>query len=1446
MAVQFLTQAQVDSIHRLYVSNFNRNADAEGADFWGKVYLAGLNAGKTDAAIQQELATEFSKTAEFTTTYPATMSAENFVKAIYQNVLNRPGDAGGVAYWTAQLETGTLQKSTFILNVLNAVVGTGSGVDYDYLAARVAASESNANIQGFTLTSGNDTATANVFNADQVYTPGGNDRINTLQDDDVLTGTGDNPTLNFTFGDDDDAGGTLVTPELHGIETINVKFVADAASTLDLQDATGVETVNVTRVQSGLTVQNMEAAVVNLSVANSAEFNDVELSYRNGELAGTQSVTVELDNALIDDFDIGATAIESQQVETVTLNVVSDTLINDLDLRQDGLAATGQSLVINATGALVIANDTDGDGNYIEEANGLEEVNGLDNITITGAGNVTLGDVGNMTGFDLVGGTATGVISANISNPASDDTSTVTTGSGNDVLQSDEAYKGDITTGAGDDTLTVTGSLLSDEDLGEADEGANVDLGAGNDTATIVGVVDENSSVAAGEGNDTVVLGERAVDSLVVAYVDYTAGGITAGTTAAEDADGAVDLGAGDDSLTIISGTINGDVAGGAGADSLTLEAVDNVTVAEETATATGNATVTGVETLNLTAAFAYDDDGAADAVAAETNNDGADNTGAGGDLAADFTVDLGAFDADLATINIANQDRATFAANGLDAEDGDAIAVALTDYNNETINITSVETDRNAAGTALVANNLGNDTNSLVADFQADVTLTLTHAAAADSTAVSINLTGDEDFDVTLVDGNVATSDIDTLNMVVTGAGDHGIELSDDFDTALNITGAGTGELTLISVVADTIDTDAYVGNVFVEVADSAIKTISTGAGNDVLNLLADTITTDDALNLGEGTDRIIVDTTLGDNAAGDDEVFEGFVGIEEVELANGADIMLNDDAFATGVERIIAQQSTDIRTGTDFERALTIDMVNAAGTVTIDNDGDNDLTLNVGMDDELVDVDDDGDDDNGDLADGDDTNDNGTTALDRVLTLTDAGTNNEVVVNVGITGGVATEIEAAAAGNVAASELQITVNAGAIDQIVLADNHDQDDNGTLDADEAVIAAGRDNSAVTVTVSDAWSNSALTIDASAITDDDATRTDGTRSGTTGGVTIRAMNDAGTVGEQDAVLTILGSANDDIIRGGDEGDTLSGNGGNDTFEFSFANANDSTSQSADTITDFNAGDVITVAVGTLAAGAVFQVTHATVASLAEGDNSLDGAPADLRFGDSFFSTDTNQFVIDVDGNGDVQDGVDLVINVAGFTASQVQYTVTADAGGSTITTGAGNDTINGGAGADTVTGGAGNDTISLGAADAATDLVSLVDIAAAANADTVYQFVTTSDEVALTNTAGVAPGADAGALVAVAGLAGLTIDDIIADTTANLGVATGALTGVGDQTAVFTNGGYAYDTTTGNLYYDADGNFNAGVVLVGTFYSTNIGGANTAVVMAAGDFQFGI
>ena len=1100
------------------------------------------------------------------------------------------------------------------------------------------------------LTNGADTATANVFEAPLVYTPGGNDRINSLQDEDSLTGTGTNPTLNLVLGAANDASSGNVMPILNGIQTINVSVSSNAVA-LDLQDATGTQTVNVTRVGgNAATVTNMDGDVVNLSVQNTAADADVTLTYRNTELVGNQTVALELDNANIDDLVLGGPAAGStQQVETINLTVVSDSYINDLDLRQDGDAATGQTLNIVADGALIIGEDTDGDGNVIEHANGLVEINGLTAINVSGAGDVTLGEVGSGDNFVLNGATATGNIAANVTNAAGDDLSSFTTGTGNDTLIATAGLAADIDTNAGDDTVTITGNLANTENAAGVDTAASITTDEGADTVTVSGNVEVNTAITTGAGNDIVTVG-GSVDAAVVGNTD-------------SDVDGNVNAGEGDDTLTFgiasaqtttaaatleAASALAGDIAGGAGTDTMTITAEANVTANAATLA------VTGVETLNLVARFATTDDGAANNLANST-----------ADTTADFTVDLARFDADLAAVSIDNQDRITLVQNGFDGNaNGDVIDVVLNNVVGEAISITSVETTLNAGNTGPIVDALGANVGSY------DVQLTLNQATNAVATDVqTLSLTGDNDFDVSINDNGA--DQIEELTLNITGAGDHGIDLSDDFENTLTIAGAGTGELTIINVQANTVNTTAHTGNVWVDIDEDSVHTITTGAGNDVLDLLDDTVATTDALDLGNGTDRIIVDTTLGDYAtanSSDDEVFEGFVSIEEVELRGDADLVMNEEGFATGVTRVIVDASSTtesgIRLGTDFDRALRVD-VEADANMDMENDANVDLDVRVAA---------------------------GADANTTVVDFTDAGINNTVALTVTLVDTADNTVDIAVGGD----NLDLTVADGSIDSITLVEgtgaaNGDTDADGTFDTGET------DNDRIVVTVADAWStDGSLTIDASAIDNFDAnSAVVGFDSLTTGGATIDGSL------EMDSELTIRGTANNDTITGGDEADTLTGSGGNDTFVYSFANANDSTSQSADTITDFNAGDIITVNAGTLGAGAVFLDTFATVASLAAGDNSLDGAPGALRFGDSFFSTDTNQFVVDVDGNGDVQDGVDLVINVANFSASQVRYTVQTDAGGNTVTTGAGNDTIIGAAGNDLVTGGAGADTYTL-------------------------------------------------------------------------------------------------------------------------------------------------
>jgi len=1104
------------------------------------------------------------------------------------------------------------------------------------------------------LTAGSDVASSNVFNAELLYTPGGNDRINSLQNEDELTGLGDDAVLNATIGNANDASGAVVTPTLTNIKTVNATFSNTDGTALDLQDANGTNEVNVTRVSDGgATVQNMSGEVTNLSVSNTSAFADINLTYRNSELAGEQDVTVALADALIDDMTIGSQALNTQQLESVTFNVESASIINGLNLVQDGDDETAQALTINAADTFVLGQDDDGDGNVLEHNNGLVDAagnpstaDGLNRMTVTGQGNVTLGSVGSMAGFELAGADATGDIAVNVTNAAGDETAAFNTGAGNDTVLSTATLDGDITTNAGDDTVSVTGSLANTENNAGADEAASVSTGEGADTVTVTGDVEVNAALTAGAGDDTVVVGGD-VDAAVVNNTDG-------------DVDGGVDAGEGDDSLTFgiatanadAASTLAGDIAGGAGNDTMTITAEDAVTANAATLD------VTGVESLNLVSRFATNDANVATVapLAADNDND-----------TANYTVDLARFDDALTSVSIDNQDRATLQQDGFATNaDGDDIAVDLDNVTGEAISITSVETGANATDTGAVEDELG-------AAFDADVNLTYSLADNTDATDVStIELTGDENFDVSIDDDGA--DEIEELTLSVAGAGSHGINLNSDFEDVLTVVGAGTGELTITNIEADAVDTAAHTGNVFLGITEDSDHTITTGAGSDIVDMTADTVDGDDTLNLGEGTDRLITETTLGafgtPNSA-DDEVFEGFTSIEEIELRNDAGLVMNEDALATGVTTVVVDASSTtesgIRLGTDFERNLVVN-VEANANADIENDADVDLDVRVAAGDEAA-----------------------TTDLD----FTDAGTGNVAVTTTLVNSTGDNVVDIAAGGD----NLDLTVTDGSLDSLTLVEgtgaaNGDTDNDGEFDAGEG------DNDAINVTVADAWNTGgSLTIDASAIDDFDAASTvAGFVSTTTGGATINGSN------ETDAELTIRGTANDDVITGGDEADTLTGNAGNDTFNYTFDDAVHSTSQSADTITDLEAGDVIAVDAGTLAA---FDASSfASVASQGEGDNSLNGS-----VGDAYYSTDASQLNIDVDGDGDIQDGSDIAINVASFTAAQLQFTVTANAGGATIVTGAGDDTLNGGAGADTLTGGAGADSLTLGAGDTEIDNV---------------------------------------------------------------------------------------------------------------------------------------
>ncbi len=84
----------VDPVTRLYLAYFKRVPEWSGQRYWAGQRRLGVTLNKVSDS--------FAASSEFKNTYGA-LTNKAFVDLVYQNVLGRPGDSGGVAYWTNQL-----------------------------------------------------------------------------------------------------------------------------------------------------------------------------------------------------------------------------------------------------------------------------------------------------------------------------------------------------------------------------------------------------------------------------------------------------------------------------------------------------------------------------------------------------------------------------------------------------------------------------------------------------------------------------------------------------------------------------------------------------------------------------------------------------------------------------------------------------------------------------------------------------------------------------------------------------------------------------------------------------------------------------------------------------------------------------------------------------------------------------------------------------------------------------------------------------------------------------------------------------------------------------------------------------------------------------------------------------------------------------------------------
>ncbi|KIT15621.1 DUF4214 domain-containing protein [Jannaschia aquimarina] len=96
-AIESDAAAWTDDVYRLYRATLDRDPDAKGLANW-----SGRLAGGTEYL---DVATGFIASPEFQATY-GSLSNREFVSQLYRNVLDREGDATGLANWTARLDSG--------------------------------------------------------------------------------------------------------------------------------------------------------------------------------------------------------------------------------------------------------------------------------------------------------------------------------------------------------------------------------------------------------------------------------------------------------------------------------------------------------------------------------------------------------------------------------------------------------------------------------------------------------------------------------------------------------------------------------------------------------------------------------------------------------------------------------------------------------------------------------------------------------------------------------------------------------------------------------------------------------------------------------------------------------------------------------------------------------------------------------------------------------------------------------------------------------------------------------------------------------------------------------------------------------------------------------------------------------------------------------------------
>ena len=1071
-------------------------------------------------------------------------------------------------------------------------------------------------------------------------------------DDAIEITTGTNTTSIDANGADDDAD---TNPDVVTVQAAlmaeDVVLTLTGSATFVVNDTNS--DVDASGTSGDVTVNTADADVDDAVMVTTGS-GDTTVNGVAGDDAATDTVTIAAAN--LADGNLLTTTGDSNFVINDLLADLTNTATADVtvNLSDNGAGAAVDTVLTNnavgAAGPVVVNNGNFADG---------------DTIILTGTGDFDVdGLVADIDANNNLGTAAPVPLTGLLDVDAVDDVSIIT-GTNNTTVTSTnvgetasidaEALADDnVLVTDGDGNITVTNLLADMVNTATGTNTVTVDRNATADGTDVISRIESDTAITVNNGDfgdtDTIEvtgLGNFVVNDLV-ADLDASADSVPVAGGASTELTGTLTVtagDAGDDAIEITTGTNTTSIdANGADDDADTnpdVVTVQAALMAEDV-----------VLTLTGSATFVVND----------TNSD-VDASGTSGDVTVN-TADADVDDAVMVTTGsgdttvngVAGDDAATDTVTIAAAQMDEASLLTVTGDANYVVQ--AIVADVNASGSDGIGEITTGDATDGLINIAAGTNDTTVNAEAADDT-INIDAGAIEDDQLLTLNAGLTSSDFVVTGLIA--------NLTNNAQGTINVTLAANAiagaDILLTNNVpqlgADapiTVDAAAYEEDDLVLLdgaGDFTINNLSSDldANNDATNangleldgelVITTQNATDDAISIitGSTTTTVNANTNTDDVGGGDGG---DLVTIDAADMADDTVLTLTGSA-----DFVVNNLQADLQGGTvtgDIE-------VNALGTdqTIVTGSGNDDIEAGLGID-------------NITSGAGDDRVDGG---------------EDDTVIDAVNDGDADTISTGAGDDTIVVYDNSDIIDGGAdTDTLLVRGNYIQPGDGDLVGVEEVVVdnAYLGGDAVTVDLSD--QNNAETF---SITGADAGET------LIGG---RAGNADGD--------NIDGGAGDDRIEGDLGSDVLTGGTGADTFVYD--NENDSNNQFRDTITDFSGlggdGDAIEIQVT-----GDFDATEFNALSF----DSPNGNAGTLgEAGDGYYNSTAGELVIDLDGNGVVNNS-DLVVDSTGTIVSDdLRFIVDGQGLDDVITGGTATDTIRGNGGNDLLAGGAGNDTIDGG------------------------------------------------------------------------------------------------------------------------------------------------